>query len=290
MKKFFEKRIEEIERQLEENPNDPSLHKELGNLFYRTDALYLSLEAYRTALHIKPEYFEAQYNLGNVYFKLKKPWRAIIAWMEALILNPKLESARFNIGFAYFHLGEYDDALLEFRRASRINPDSPDTYFYQGMCHFELGHHKKACDCYLRALEMAPDNEEILYNLGNALYEEGRYDEAYEYFSLAADRTEDCQYFNNMADCLSRMGRLEEAHSTIEKAFQLNPNFTPARCTLAELFIKQGKTDEAILELNQIIKASKKVSNDEDRNLLHKYATDMLASISPSEFQQGDRG
>lgn len=288
MKKFFEKRIEEIERKLEEDPNDAFLHKELGNLFYRTDALYLSLEEYRTALHIRPEYFEAQYNLGNVYFKLKKPWRAIIAWMEALVLNPKLESARFNIGFAYFHLGEYEDALMEFRRASRINTDSPDTYFYQGMCHFELGQHRKACDCYLKALEMSPDNEEILYNLGNALYEEGQYDEAYEYYALAARRNEDCQYYNNMADCLSRMGRLEDAHIAIEKVFQLDPDFTPARCTLAELFIRQGKTQEAIVELNQIIKSSKKVSNDEDRNLLQKYATDMLSSLSDGGSNEGD--
>ena len=70
MKKFFERQIEELERLIEDNPNDPSLHKDLGNLFYRTDALFLALEEYRTALFISPEYFEAQYNLGNVYFLL----------------------------------------------------------------------------------------------------------------------------------------------------------------------------------------------------------------------------
>ena len=72
MKKFFERQIEELERLIEANPNDPELHKDLGNIFYRSDALFLALEEYRTALFIRPDYFEAQYNLGNVYFKLKK--------------------------------------------------------------------------------------------------------------------------------------------------------------------------------------------------------------------------
>jgi tetratricopeptide (TPR) repeat protein len=261
----------------------------LGNLFYRTDALFLSLEEYRTALHIKPDYYEAQYNLGNVYFKLKKPWRAIIAWMEALILNSKLESARFNIGFAFYHLGEYDDALLEFKRASHIRPESSDTYFYQGMCHFELNQYRNSCECYRRALEMDPDNEEILYNLGNALYEDGHYEEALEYYSLAGEHTEDCQYYNNMADCLIRLGRLDEAYEALEKVFNLKEDFTPARCTLAELLVRQGKTQEAIIEFNRILESSSRVTSDEDRNLLHNYATNMISSLENANSHEGEK-
>jgi tetratricopeptide (TPR) repeat protein len=289
MKQFFEKQIEALESKLEERPRDPVLHKELGNLFYRTDALFLALEEYRTALHIQPDYFEAQYNLGNVYFKLKKPWKAIIAWTEALILNPRLESARFNIGFAYFNLGEYDDALLEFRRASDMGPECTDTHFYQGMCHFELGQYRRARECYLNALDKDEDNEEILYNLGNALYEDGCYEEALDFYTRALKKDEDFQCRNNRADCLKHLDRLDEALAEIQAVLKEKKGFTPARCTLAEIYMRQGKPDEAISEFNRVIELTKQVRQGLDQNALHKYASDMVYALQNQAGPIGER-
>ena len=41
-KNSLKRQIEELERLIEANPNDPELHKDLGNIFYRSDALFFS--------------------------------------------------------------------------------------------------------------------------------------------------------------------------------------------------------------------------------------------------------
>ena len=50
MKQFFEKQIEALEKKMEESPRDPVLHKELGNLFYRTEARFGGMGGYQQAM------------------------------------------------------------------------------------------------------------------------------------------------------------------------------------------------------------------------------------------------
>jgi hypothetical protein len=58
---------------------------------------------------------------------------------------------------------------------------------------------------------------------------------------------------------------------------------------LAELLVRQGKTQEAIIEFNRILESSSRVTSDEDRNLLHNYATNMISSLENANSHEGEK-
>ncbi len=287
MKTYFEREIERVQRELELDGANPGLHKELGNLFYRTGSLHLAEEEYKTALRVQPDYYEAQYNLGNVYFRMKKPWKAVVAWMEALILKPHLDSARFNIGFAYFNLEEYEDALMEFIRASRMNPESADTWLYQGLCHYELEQYGRARECYLKAMAMGLDSEDLHYNLANTLYAQEKFEESLAHFekALNLDPEDAHVIMNSVADCLLRLQRLDDALAMAEKAVNLAPEYPQSHCTLAEIHAALDQPDEAKKSLDAVLKLTRGRSRRHE-NPLHIYAAELARSLEEQQSLQ----
>jgi len=280
MKKYYAAELAKVKSMVEADAMNPVLHKDLGNLFYRMDSLSLAEDSYRTALRIKPDFFEAQYNLGNVYFKNKKHWKAIVAWMEALIINPKLESARFNIGFAYYNLEEFEDALMEFIRAAELNPESADTYFYQGMCHYELEQFVRACDCYSKAMELGADGDELHYNYGNALYSSEQYAEALKHYRKALELNPEEAHVarNNMADCLLQLGLHKEAMQEASQVVSEKPEYAQAYCTLGEIHVALGQRQEALNQFEAAMRLTKKSSRSKE-NPLYVYASEVAKSL-----------
>jgi tetratricopeptide (TPR) repeat protein len=99
----------------------------IGNYFVNNDQINNGIEAFKTALSIKPSYTEAQSNLVNAYknyvIQLKKTsLRDAISynkkWIEFDTDNPE---AHYELGNLYYDNSQYDEAIIEYNRVVNLD-------------------------------------------------------------------------------------------------------------------------------------------------------------------------
>lgn len=88
-----------------------------------------SIDAYKKAIVISPDYFDAYMGLGGVYFKLEEHENAIAAFQEATELQPNNANAWFNLGVAYKRYGANQQAKSALEKSLELLPvDDPTRY------------------------------------------------------------------------------------------------------------------------------------------------------------------
>jgi Flp pilus assembly protein TadD len=84
---------------------------------------------YRAALEQEPDFPDAHVNLGRLLHEAGDVYAALVHYRAALALRPGDTTAAFNIGVALEDLGATVDAIAAYRRALECNPRSPDAHY-----------------------------------------------------------------------------------------------------------------------------------------------------------------
>jgi TolB-like protein/DNA-binding winged helix-turn-helix (wHTH) protein len=103
-----------------------------------------------------------------------------------------------------------------------------------------------------RARELAPGDTDNLVRSGMLAMCQGRQEQAVELLqnALLLDPLRPLEYMN-LAQNLRDLGRYEEAHATIGKALDLNPNQIMIHEILGEVYLAQGRPHEALAEMEK---------------------------------------
>ena len=81
-----------------------------------------SIEAYKKAISLKPDYAQAFNNIGSALQDQRKLDEAIKAFKKAISLKPDFADAYANMGNILIDQGKLDLALDTFKQALNINP------------------------------------------------------------------------------------------------------------------------------------------------------------------------
>ena len=103
-----------------------------------------------------------------------------------------------------------------------------------------------------RARELAPGDTDNLVRSGMLAMCQGRQEQAVEFLqnALLLDPLRPLEYMN-LAQNLRDLGRYEEAHATIGKALDLNPNQIMIHEIRGEVYLAQGRPHEALAEMEK---------------------------------------
>src|SRR5579884_1348069 len=80
---------------------------------------------YRKAIHLRPDFFDAQANLGVALVHLGKFDDAIQAYRAALKIEPSNDAVRMNLALAFYKKGDWKSAADELARLAREKPADP---------------------------------------------------------------------------------------------------------------------------------------------------------------------
>ena len=103
--------------------NNFRAYNNLGLSLYERGEVDRSIELYRTALAIKPDYTLPYNNLGNSYLSKHQYDTAAAYFIAAIRLDPHFTQAHNGLGVAYYSRGDVGSAVAEFKEALRANPD-----------------------------------------------------------------------------------------------------------------------------------------------------------------------
>lgn len=190
-------------------------------------------------------------------------------------------------GETFIENGNYADAIVQFSRAVELDPDFNDAYVARGLAYMEMKDFEKAKADFERALVFDDKDENILYNLGRVHNEMGEYETALNYLNRATDRakrefmlypekarslmalkdyeravrvadtalllkSEETAYYQR-GQIYEALDNLIRARDDYEKAISKNKNYADARLALAGLALKEGKNNEAMKEIVEVL-------------------------------------
>jgi Tfp pilus assembly protein PilF len=159
-----------------------------GIELHQEGKLQESERAYRKAIKINSNFFEAHNNLGNVLLDSGKPKKALDAYRAAAKLLPDHPMLLANVGNALHNLGENGQALNWLNKALACDAEYAEAYYRRGNALNGLGRFEEAIEDFDKAIQFNPNIVGAYNNRGNVLCALGRMDEGIESIQAAVNK------------------------------------------------------------------------------------------------------
>lgn len=127
MKRMAEKQAEPLMAQLKNDPNNPALLAQIGNIFYDTQQYKEAVEYYDRSLKADPKNPNVRTDMGTAYFYMGDSDRAVNEFETTLEYDPKHGQTLFNLGMVKWQgKGDTKGAVESWERLLKEVPDYPD--------------------------------------------------------------------------------------------------------------------------------------------------------------------
>jgi len=172
----------------------------------------------------------------------------------------KADAATYNVqlGIEYMRKGNLPIAKEKLERAQKQNPRDPNVHGALALLYERLGDKKKSDSHFRTALRLAPQNPDISNNYAVYLCRNGRHADGVKRFEDAARnplyRTPEAAW-TNAGVCLRQANRDKDAEPYFARALQVRPNFAEAAFQLGDLYLEQGRKNDARTSVEQYLKA-----------------------------------
>lgn len=153
---------------ISQSPYKARPYVNLGVAYRRRGEYQKAVNAYQTALKLRPEHREplAQIynNLGAIYGIMKNYPQEIYFCRKAAELDSRNYQAQSNLGYAYALVGDYENALIHGREAVKMAPRFDEGWNNLGVTYGLMGRYEEAAGMFRKALEINPDYGEAAAN------------------------------------------------------------------------------------------------------------------------------
>ncbi|MGC1199139.1 MAG: tetratricopeptide repeat protein [Geitlerinemataceae cyanobacterium] len=165
---------------LRNEPNSAPTCKTLGNVWRAKGDLQQARSWYQKAIEFDPNYAEAYANLGNIATG-QQDWQAAITYFQkAIVLKPDFAGAYQNLSKVWQKLGRELESTDCLYRAYELDSQGvkPESLLNLGNRFFKQDRLTQAIACYQKALKINPNLFSAYHNLAEALTRQGRLQEA----------------------------------------------------------------------------------------------------------------
>ena len=198
---------------------------EKGRALHQQGKLRESERAYKKAIRINANFFEAYNNLGNVLIDMGRPVEASSMYRKAIDILPDHPMLLNNFGNSLQLQGNNEEAIKWFGRSVANDPNYADTYSNLGNALSALGRLEEAVSSYGHAIEIAPDSASAYTNLGSALRKLGDLHGAVASHDKAILLNPKlAKAYSNRGNAQKDLGKLEDAIVSYRNAVELDPN------------------------------------------------------------------
>lgn len=193
-------------------------------------------------LDSEPKNVDALVLSGEVLRRLRRIEDAKAAYRRALVLDPERYEAWLDLGICHYLENDYFWARFYYRTAGTLAPGSADVWNELGLIEILLGNYDKAAESLNTAVNIEAEHAEAWNNLGLIAARRGDVATARRHFLRATFiRPEYYVALVNLGIALRNMEQIEEAEDTLRRAIAVKPEEKGALLALAG--VRQDKGD-----------------------------------------------
>ncbi len=243
----FPQAIEELKAILRVRPNELRVRDFLGLLYEETKDYPLAIQAYQENLKIDPTFFDSVLHLGFVTYRLKRNEQAISYLNNAVELNPRRPEPYLLLGLTYFQMKDYQGAKVKLEEGILQDPSNAELHFNLGTAWDKLDRFDEVVREMEQTLELNPDHADALNYLGYSYADRGiEVEKALELTQRAVElKPHNGYYVDSLAWALYKLGRVDEALETIQRAVALVKDDPVIYEHLGEIYLLQNERDKA---------------------------------------------
>jgi len=222
----------------------PTLHK-LGIKAHRDGNFEQALTLIARALALESQNAQYYYNFGNICASLGDSQAAINAYRRAIHLKPDYIKAYSSLGFALKDQMRFGEAFDLFDQILKIVPTEPSIYHGRGQVLSALGQHEKAIEDFDRAISLKPDKAIFYNSLGITFGMVDDQPAAIKAFEQALNLQPDlAEAVNNLGTAMLEQGEFEKALEYFNRAIQIRPDYGEARFNRAAIQLLKGNFEQ----------------------------------------------
>jgi predicted Zn-dependent protease len=234
----------------------------IAGLYYQEKNMDSSIIYYERAVKLFPEKEDLQLTLGNLYSQGKKYLAADRIFEEFDKKYGVNEKSTLSSIKNLMAEGKYDDALS---KTLSLGKEFPDEILYKGLLadiYKSKGNNQKALDVYNKLLEDDPGNPQVQLALCDFLITIKSYDDLLMFLNTVllnskVDRESKISLIARIIELPDLTNEFQDRLVVSLLVFEANYNGDNIIPLLRpELLVKQNKLDEAVLRLEELIKAS----------------------------------
>lgn len=256
----------DAEDTLRQNPNDLPAHRLLAQIYtqqigggdrqQRIDdgMLHKAIDEYQKITQLAPKDVESWDMLGRLQKVAQNSAEAQNAYKKALEIDPDNEEALTGLAQVYLDLGDNTEAAAIIKKLADKSPSQRSLRAlagtYEQMKEFSL-----AADALNRAIEMnPPDASDLKHELAQDQVFAKQYDAALKtYQDLVEDEPSDAQAYLHMSQIYREQKNFAKAREMSDKAKAIEPDDIEIRYNEVGILEAEGKVDDAIHALNDIL-------------------------------------
>jgi len=260
---------------LKRDGNNLEAHRLLGRIYLRSlgdmqsgtqsqEILKLAIEQYEDIIRLDPKSVEDHLLLGRLYRLNNDLVKAENEFKTAVKIQPDSEEAVTALSILYNEEGDTSRAL-EVLNAFPEGARSAKLYSALGYTYEQNKAYKKAIEAYQKSVDLDHDNLDSVRGLAQNLMNDNQPDAALVQYKVIAEADpSDAQTYMHMAEIYRRNGKLDEAQECLKKASAVVPESLELKYNLAVIEDAQGKYDEAIALLNQLLQKTEHANGEYD--------------------------
>jgi len=261
--------VTEAEENLKQNPNDLNARRILGRIYTRMigdsqqgkvdeSMVKKSIEQYEKVVALDPKDIESLLLLGRLQKIAQNSVEAEKAYKKILEIDPNNEDALTGLAIVYADLGNSKEASDLLRRVAEKSPSLRTLTALAGQ-YEQMKEYGLAAETLRRTLEVAPDNVEVKRAYAQNLLMADKTDEALKtYKEIAAEDKKDWQSWLRISQIYRQQKNFTAAAEAGSKALEIEPNNLEVRYNQVSLLEAQGKTQEALTALSDLVNATAK--------------------------------
>jgi tetratricopeptide (TPR) repeat protein len=210
-------------------------HSNLGVVLHDEGKLDEAIAEYRSAKRMKPDEVSVRNNLGNTLCDKEDFDNAIAEFQDLYRQNPEWEGGHNCLARAYMSKHNYPSAIRELRSAIAANPEGAAEHRVLGQALLLSGKDEEALDVLRKAVALNPESGLGHHYLGVALVNTQQLREAEKEFREALRTEPNAQNHYSLAACLMALNQYEEALGELEIASRMDPSQNLYRARMQEV-------------------------------------------------------